>query len=507
MPDNPDVRAAAAVSPTAIALNRFGLGARPSDSVSANPKVWLEQQFEHYDPLPAALQSLGNPQEQLAAAIEALREFREAAAGNRRPRENAGNTPAPNQNNQNRRAMFQAARNHYLEAVDARAHAALASNVPFLERLVHFWSNHFAVSMDKAPAVPFIPIFEATAIRPHVLGRFDDMLFAVERHPAMLLYLDQAQSAGPNSALARMAERRGAKRTPGLNENLAREILELHTLGARSGYSQDDVTEFARALTGWSIDGVGPRAERFPARFGNRGGIAKTTEPSADGFVFRPGMHEPGSRTILGHKYTQEGESQARAILHDVAAAPATAKHIATKLAMHFAGDTPPQALVDRLTMAFQKSNGDLPALYRVLIDSPETWAPTAVKFKNPWEWIISALRGCGVDRVDDRQLSRLRFAPLLQQLGQPVWRPGSPAGWDDTSGTWAAPDALLRRVELAQRFATAVSRMDRSDPGDLAQHLLPGSVGGATEAAIKSADSHATALALLLVSPEFQRR
>jgi uncharacterized protein (DUF1800 family) len=287
---------------------------------------------------------------------------------------------------------------------------------------------------------------------------------------------------------------------------LAREILELHTLGARSGYTQEDVTEFARAMTGWTVDLPAPGMANAGRRLGRRA-AQEEDQPGADGFVFRAVVHEPGSRTILGREYKQQGEAQARAILHDVANAPATAKHIATKLAAHFAGDEPPQTLVDRLAGAFTKSGGDLPTLYRVLIDSPEAWTPAPTKFKNPWEWTISALRGCGIDGVDHPLPARVQFAPLLQQLGQPVWRPGSPAGWDDSAATWAAPDAILRRVELAQRFAAGVSRQEAMDPNALALHLLPGALGEASKAAIAAADSRATAIALLLISPEFQRR
>jgi len=479
----------------AIALNRFGLGARPGEAPPDDPAEWLKGQFANYNPLPPAITKLGDPQTRLAATMETLRQMRDAARGQQET------------NQEQRRAMLREARDRYLEAVNARTEAALTSSAPFVERLVHFWSNHFAVSMDKAAAIPFIPIYESTAIRPHVLGRFEDMLLAVERHPAMLLYLDQAQSIGPNSTLAQFAERRQAKRTPGLNENLAREILELHTLGARSGYTQQDVTEFARAMTGWTVDLPAPGMANAQRRFGRRGAIEEA-QPSADGFVFRAAIHEPGTRTILGREYKQQGEAQARAILHDVASAPATANHIATKLAAHFAGDAPPQTLVDRLAEAFKESGGNLPTLYRVLIDSPEAWTPAPTKFKNPWEWTVSALRGCGIDEVDHPLPMKVQIAPLLQQLGQPVWRPGSPAGWDDSAATWAAPDAILRRVELAQRFAAGVNRQEAMDPNSLAQQLLPGgALGDATKAAIAGADSRATAIALLLVSPEFQRR
>jgi uncharacterized protein (DUF1800 family) len=318
------------------------------------------------------------------------------------------------------------------------------------------------------------------------MGNFHDLVFAVERHPGMLIYLDQASSIGPQSAMAQRARSRNTPRVPGMNENLAREIMELHTLGVRSGYTQNDVTEFARALTGWSIGGVAAPV------------FQQDVVPGA--FIFRPAMHEPGERTIMGRRYGQMGEEQARAVLRDLVKAPATATHIATKLARHFAGDDPPAALVERLSRAFGETQGDLPTLYRVLIDSPESWAPRFLKFKTPWEWAISALRGSGFKTGD-----RVPVVQMISQLGQTVWEPGSPAGWADVATSWAAPDALLRRVEVANRLATLTA--DRHDPRELATKLLATPPSPTTRAAIEGAESRLTGLALLLVSPEFQRR
>jgi uncharacterized protein (DUF1800 family) len=217
-------------------------------------------------------------------------------------------------------------------------------------------------------------------------------------------------------------------------------------------------------------------------------------------FVFRPQVHEPGARTIMGRRYDQPGEDQALAILHDFATSPATAQHIAGKLARHFVSDNPPPAVTARLADAFQRSGGDLPTVYRALIDSPEAWSPVAAKFKTPWEWTISSMRGLGW-----QNLGSLQGAPLLTQLGEPVWRPGSPAGYDDIAASWAAPDALVRRVEVAQRFAARVG--DRIDPRSLGQTLLVGSISAPTQTAVSRAESASTAIALLLVSPDFQRR
>jgi uncharacterized protein (DUF1800 family) len=461
----------------AVAWNRFGLGARPSDTAADEPKRWLLDQFSRYQPMPAAWAGLPRTAEQLSKLEAMQRAAREAPDGQRAAA---------------RQAYRRELREDYLASVAARANAALQAGAPFVERLVHFWSNHFAVSVDKIAVVGLAGPFEAEAIRPHVLGRFEDMLVAVAQHPAMLLYLDQAQSIGPASRAAQIAAERNPQRRRGLNENLAREILELHTLGVRSGYTQADVVEFARALTGWSVAG-GFGAARRLARDDN--GV------EGDTFRFRTALHEPGDRSLLGKTYAGSGEAQARAILADLARSPATARHIATKLACHFCADDPPEALVQRLSDAYLRSDGDLPSLYRVLVESPECWDTAAnVKFRTPWEWGIASLRAMGREEIP-----AIRMAGLMQQIGQPVWRPGSPAGYDDVAASWAAPDALLRRVEAAQRMASQAP--SDLDPRALAAKVLPGAVGEHTATAIARAESPATGLALLLVSPEFLRR
>ena len=462
MSDSPQLTEAA------VALNRFGLGARDDESPPADPKAWLLAQFDRYEPKPAAWASLPDGQT-LVQSLAAARQ--QGASG----ADEAAKLAA-------RQMVRTEVRDAYRDAVDARVQSALTTGAPFVERLVHFWSNHFAISTEKPQVAALAGAFEVEAIRPHVLGRFEDMLLAVERHPAMQVFLDQVRSVGPDSIAAMKAQARNPQRKEGLNENLAREIMELHTLGVRTGYTQEDVTEFARALTGWSI--VGPKA----------------VDGAPGSFVFRPNLHEPGERTIMGRRYDESGEAQALAVLHDLAAAPATARHVATKLARHFGGDDPSAALVARLAHAFSSSGGDLPTVYRALVASPEAWASTPLKFKTPWDWTISTLRGLGAHELDG-----VKAAPLLTQLGQPVWRPGSPAGYDDVAASWAAPDALVRRVELAQRVAARVG--DRVDARTLAPVLTAGSLSPATALAVARAESAQTALALLLVSPDFQRR
>ncbi|WP_303813495.1 DUF1800 domain-containing protein, partial [Sandarakinorhabdus limnophila] len=326
---------------------------------------------------------------------------------------------------------------------------------------------------------------EFEAIRPHIGGRFADMLLAVTRHPGMQFYLDQAQSIGPNSLLGEAARRRNAPRQPGLNENLAREILELHTLGA-GNYTQADVAGLARALTGWSIGGFVRRPLGVAAPDGQ--------------FVFQPNWHEPGSVTVAGRPYRQNGEAQALAILNDLALNPLTARRLALKFARHFVADAPPPALVDRMAAAYLASGGQLPALYRALIEAPEAWATPLAKFKTPWDWLVSSLRALGRENAPP-----LQAIGALRELGQPVWRPGSPAGWEDDAARWAAPDALLRRVEIASRIAAPLAAS--IDARSLAPRILPGTLSPATASAIARAESPAEGLALLLVAPEFLRR
>jgi uncharacterized protein (DUF1800 family) len=450
-----------------IALNRFGLGARPDEPAATDPPAWLLAQLDRFEVLPASWREVPRSLELVQAWARQQRAVQQAPQGER---------------SGIREAYLRQGRGQYLAAVGARARSALRSTTPFVERLVHFWSNHFAVSVDKLLTVGVTGGFEADAIRPHVLGRFEDLLLAAARHPAMLLYLDQASSSGPNSVAAQRLQSRQQQSRPGLNENLAREILELHTLGVRSGYTQEDVTELARALTGWTLPGD------------------EALEGSGTSFRYVPALHEPGTRIMLGQTYADDGEQQARAMLRYLANAPATAHHIATKLARHFVADAPPEALVQRLANTFKRTGGDLPSLYRDLVQAPETWQDAPAKFKSPWDWAISVMRALGQQDVESEQV-----ASLMNQLGQPVWRPGSPAGYGDTAATWAAPDALMRRVEVAQRlaarFASAV------DARSLAPRVLPGALSEPTARAIAAAESPTSALALLLVSPEFLRR
>lgn len=477
----------------AIALNRFGLGARPTDQIPVDPRSSLLEQFERFEPRPQELASVPDRHEVVKQLGDYLAEAKMERQA-RRQLQGAAVMPAASANapevppDAASNFLRKSIRDDYIVMNAARLSSALNARAPFVERLVHFWANHFAVSADKLPVVGLSGLLEFEAIRPHVLGKFSDLLLAVEQHPAMLLFLDQAQSIGPDSPADRLIGMRGGK-PRGLNENLAREIMELHTLGVRTGYTQADVTEFARALTGWTVGGLG------------EGPGARMLGSAPDGqFQFAALIHEPGDRTIMGKRYPGQGEPQARSILLDLAAKPATAKHLATKLTRHFAGDEPPASMVERVTGAFLRSGGDLPTVYRAIIDSHEAWAPQPLKFKTPWEWSVSALRALG-----QQDLQPQMAAQLLNQLGQPTWKPGSPAGYDDIAASWAAPEALMRRVEIAQRFADKAGAS--IDARALADKVLPGAVGEATRTSIARAESPAEGLALLLISPEFLRR
>lgn len=480
------------MTPGAIALNRFGLGARPSQSAPTDAKAWLRTQLARFEPRPQALASVPLRDRVVTQLADYMTEKRmEARAKRQTPMQPASMPTGASQDgleDSARKFLRQGIRQDYLVMNGARMSAALTSETPFVERLVHFWANHFAISADKLPVVGLAGLLEFEAIRPHVLGKFSDMLLAVEQHPAMLIYLDQAQSIGPNSRAGEIAAMRGQQKR-GLNENLAREIMELHTLGVRTGYSQADVTEFARALTGWTVGGLA----QGPAR-------RLLGEAAAGEFQFAEVLHEPGERVIIGRRYAQDGEAQARAVLLNLAANPATAKHLATKLTRHFAGDDPPPAMVERLTQAYLRSGGDLPIVYRAVIDSPEAWATRPLKFKTPWEWSVSALRAVGQQQAEPQMA-----ANLLNRLGQPTWRPRSPAGYDDIAASWAAPEALMLRVDVAQRIAERAA--SSIDARKLAETLFPGSLSEVTRTAIARAESPAEGLALLLVSPEFVRR
>lgn len=358
----------------------------------------------------------------------------------------------------------------------ARIQRATMAESGFVERLVGFWSNHFCISANKGElARIWAGAFEREAIRPHVLGRFNDMLLAVEQHPAMIFFLDNQQSIGPES-------RAGKNRKRGLNENLAREIMELHTLGVNGGYAQDDVTSLARIITGWT----------FAGREGKLG--------SPGTFVFNANAHEPGPQKLLGKVYEDTGIGQGEAALADIVRRPATAKFIATKFARHFIADDPPPALVAKLETAFRKTDGDLRAMTLALIDADEAWHAPMTKIRTPYEYLVAAGRMMGRIPEDSQ-----RYLGGLNVLGQPLWTPAGPNGFADTNAAWAAPEGLKLRLDVASQISSRIG--DALDPRALLDVVAGDAASTETRQTVERAESKQQAFALLLMSPEFQRR
>lgn len=454
-----------------IAANRFGLGARPGelDEISEDHEGWLLAQLGS-DTQPA--------QRELRSSAEILRQFQRLQRLSREARRSDSDERAEAAQQAYRTFI----RTEYQSQATRRYELAAVTDAPFRERLVHFWTNHFAVSADKQAVTPLVGTFEDEAIRPHVTGRFVDMLLAVEKHPAMLLYLDNQASMGPNSRAARAASRRG--RDLGLNENLAREILELHTLGVDGGYSQEDVTTFAEVLTGWSVGG----------------GQGRDANSTAGEFFFRASTHEPGAKTMLGNRYREDGIGEGEAVLTDLAMHPTTAHFLAEKLVRHFVADEPPGELVSELARAYLDHDGELNAVYKALVSARTAWVEPLAKYKTPQDFLISTYRAFN-QQPDNPE----RMIAFLDILGQRPYTPGSPAGWPDTMAHWDGGDALIKRIEWAASAGRRIS--DRARPVELGEAILGPLFDDHTRTAVARAESSAQGLTLLLASPEFQRR
>jgi uncharacterized protein (DUF1800 family) len=460
--------ASSASAQAAVAAHRFGLGEASLDAVRPDPQAWLLAQIGPAD-TPRGEGLLNTPQ--------ALAHVR-AEIENRRLAKN----PA---------TAEQAVANHYREVIVADVRSRLATAAltqrPFAERLQLFWANHFTVSLTKGSTRGLIGAFERDTIRPHIAGPFEKMLVAATTHPAMLRYLDNNQSAGPHSRIVARAARRArameqSPRVTGLNENLAREVLELHTLGVNGGYTQADVTAFAAVLTGWRPAGL------------DAGG----------GRPFDPAWHEPGRKTVLGKSYP-EGPEALGQVLHDLARHPSTARFIATKLARHFVADEPPPELVERLAAAYRRSDGELAEVYRELVKSPLAWNPAPAKLKTPEEFVVASAR---LLSVSQRMLERAEAGLLsngIAGLGQRVHVAPSPAGWPDRAEEWLGPEAVWKRVEWATRVG---DRMGRNvDARVLASASLGPLLSESSQRQIERAADGPQALTLLLMAPEFQRR
>ena len=442
------------------AANRFGLGIRPADAagLDAGAEAWLRRQIPPQGtvaPLPAAFSGLPSAQARAGGfyAYRLARQQDQAEA---------------------EKAAREVLRQGILAEMTALLQAQLQSESPFVERWVQFWANHFTVSGRDQIVLALAGPYEREAIRPHAFGRFADMLLAVTGHPAMLLYLDNASSFGASS---RLAERRPL----GLNENHAREILELHTVGPAAGYSQADVIALAKILTGWSI------------------GRAPLDGCTLGVSCFRQAMHEPWSQTLLGQEFPQQSADQGVAALQMLAGHPATAQHVAQKLARHFIADDPPPAAVAALAKNFRDSRGDLRQLALTLIARPEAWDPQYRKLRNPRDLMLAALR------LSNADMPMPRCIGLLRQFGQAPFQAPSPAGWPDRAGEWMAPDALRQRIELA--YAIAQRARDPGDPLALFDLALGPVARVDTRLAVQRAESRPAAVATILAAPEFQWR
>ena len=460
-----------------IAVNRFGLGAAAGElaAAGAGPRGWLTRQINGAEPAFPEFSKLLSSGEALKAYPRWIASLRGTLSG---PTQAAPRTVEGTFREQLGPIM--------LEEFTARLAAAASTPAPFRERLVWFWSNHFTVSAEKALVFALVGSFEREAIRPHVCGRFADMLLAATRHPAMILYLDNHLSVrrGWQARGLRASCSTAFPSPTDLNENLAREILELHTLGVNGGYTQADVTEFARVLTGWTVR---------PTMF--------DLDQASPGFLFDPARHEPGTRNLLGGNYSQEGMAQGEAVLRDIAVRPATATHVATKLARHFIADAPPPEAVARIARAFRDLDGHLPTVYAALLDCPETWTQPLAKLKSPIEYVVSCLRALpGLRAADPRGLYG-----TLRGMGQRPFFAPSPQGWPDTAEAWAGGDALWKRIEWAGIIAARLG--SRVDPLHLAIGSYGPALGAQTRRAIERAESRQQGVALWLASPEFQRR
>ena len=475
-----------------IAASRFGYGVGPDGTaaIGRDPRGWLKSQLARPQ-MPAGFAALPDSAD-LVVTYQQLQQERKLARADgvlpQRPASMAaldqslhgadsrgfpsdmalvepskGPQPLPEQKRLRQAILVETA---------AKLDAVAGSPTPFVERLVSFWANHFTVSGVRPIVRPLAGSFEREAIRPHLNGRFEDMVLAVVQHPAMGLYLDNWVSVGPDSRVGLRGKR-------GLNENLGRELLELHTLGVEGGYGEEDVRALARILTGWSIGGQ------------------RTPDPGR--FRFVPEIHQPGPKSFLGQTYAEAGMAEGLAAIRVIANHPATAHHVARQLAVHFIADQPPPGAVDRLAQVFLRTGGDLQAVSAALVDQPEAWSLYQQKVKTPFDLVASALRATG------RPLPPEQAMRTFDRLGQGLHMAPSPAGWADDAAAWIGPEAVLRRVEWAQAYADQVG--NDVDPVALTDAVLGDTIPADQRQAIARAESRPIALAMLFASPAFQRR
>jgi len=370
----------------------------------------------------------------------------------------------------------------------ARFDKHMAVQIGFVERLVMFWTNHFAMSVNKDDEVRgTLGQWERDVVRANVLGKFSRMLQGTIAHPAMITYLDNQDSIGPNSPV-------GLEWGVGFNENLAREILELHTLGSQGGYTEGDVTALAKILTGWSF------VRGWEADNGYNGG----TNQNRGRFIYRSDWHEPGPITLMGKVYPAVGQQQAEMVLQDLAVHPATAEHIAFKLVRHFITDQPTAAMVRPLKRKFLQTKGDLKAVALALLDLPEAWAMPLTKLRTPQEMAIAHYRALGA-RFSNDDIWALS-APL-DALHQMVWEPPTPEGYSDETPTWLNPDAMRIRLDVAEFHNRVCVGYYEGNVVQLADSLFDAALSKQTRNRLSGLDYPNDELVILLTSPEFQRR
>lgn len=475
-----------------LALWRFGLGARSGDlaAIGGDPRGLLRQEIvEAYVPMPEGpeLRSSAELFAELVAFNAAVKAEREAA-----PATPQATPPIASPDATSATGMMSAPSNDMsrpqapprpnlpqqvlLAEVEARFSGTIHQPmIGFGERLAMFWANHFCVAVGKSGPVHIMAgAFEREAIRPHVYGKFEDMLIAVESHPAMLFYLDNNQSIGPNSPANRNGHR-------GLNENLARETMELHSLGVDGGYTQADVTALSRVLTGWMI---------------TRG---DNSQGPAGQFYFNARAHEPGDQRVMGRTYRDAGAEQGYAVLRDLARHPATARHLSFKLARYFVSDQPSAELVSRITSTFIRTGGDLREVYLALVDSEEAWTHPAGKMRAPLDYTVAILRATGLHPKPQQVLA------VLKAMGQPFWNPSGPNGFSDTSDGWASAEGLAARLDAASFFAHQMTGAE--DPRAFFRDRFGATGSQATFEAISRAETRPQGLSIAFLSPEFLRR
>jgi uncharacterized protein (DUF1800 family) len=473
-----------------LAVNRFGLGARPGEVERAgkDPKAWLIAQVA---PALQPVDAYGQPFVSGAQRVADLTAYRQA----RRDARVANDADQA-------REFARLQRQVLIDEMTARFQLGFTTDRPFAERLVWFWTNHFTISTQNAGTASLAGAYEREAIRPFIAGKFEDMLLAVATHPAMLVYLNNAQSIGPDSQA-------GANSKRGLNENFGRELMELYSLGVDGGYTQADVIALAKLLTGWSLDdgrAANLRVAQHPfGRLLQANFIGEAPQGTSSGFRFYPNRHEPGSLKLRGKAYPS-GYEGGRAAIHDLAHDPATARFIAGKFAVHFIADNPPPASVARLEQVFRDTGGDLKALTLAAVDDPAAWTPGPGKMRSPVDFVTASYRFLGLPQGQNAQRQTQAAMQACRMMGQFPMAAPSPKGWSDQSQDWSGPDAVLSRIAFARQVA------DRLPAASIpvmqwAQAALGARLTAATRSAMTAAGNAADTIALLLASPEFQRR